>query len=63
MKTLNDSQSTMTKHLSSFSAHCFVIHVILSDINVILFVNLLTIVRIALNLLSDKTKMKFRVSV
>ena len=63
MRTLNDFQFAMTKHSINFSAYCFMIYIIFSDINVILFVNLLMTVRIALNSLSDKTRMKFRVSV
>ena len=58
MRILNDFQSAMTKYSNSFSAHCFVIHVIFSDINIILFVNLLTTVRITLYLLSDRIRIE-----
>ena len=63
MRILNDSQSAIIRCLSNFSAHCFAVHVIFSDINVIFFVNLLTTVRMTLNSLSDRARMKFRVSI
>ena len=63
MRILNDLQFAMTRHLNNFSVYYSAIHVIFSDINVILFVNLLTIMRMTLNLLSDRARMKFRISI
>ena len=63
MRILNDFQSVIIKYSSSFSAYCSAIHVIFSDINVILFVNLSTTVRMTLYSLSDKVRMKFRIRI
>ena len=44
--------------MNNFSVYCFAVHVIFSDINIILFVNLLTTVRITLYLLSDRIRIE-----